>query len=376
MKILCISHGSTLNGAERSFAEMVEAFSLAGHELYAIFPCHGELIELSKPYLSYFTTGHQPWWHDRGSKLSLKEKVKRLFSILKYTKNNLHIIKKIKPDIVITNSSVIPSGAIASKIAKIKHLWYFREIGKEDLGFNYIYGKRLSLWLANRLSSTILFNSYFLESKYEKYIPKRKRKVIYQAVSLETSNRYVKKEQSSEILTLIIVGRFAEGKGQIEALQAVHTLIQQGEKVRLLMVGAGHDSYSNQIKDYIEKYDLSSSILPIGFSKDISEYYYQADIALVCSRCEAFGRVTIESMKMGLPVIASNTGANSELVKEDFNGYLYEFSNSKDLANKILMLKDKDTRKMFATRAKEWADITFTMKNYSSNLNEIINNHE
>lgn len=81
-------------------------------------------------------------------------------------------------------------------------------------------------------------------------------------------------------------------------------------------------------------------------------------------------------MKIGLPVIASNTGANSELIKEGFNGYLYEFSNSKDLANKILRLKDKDTRKMFATRAKEWANITFTMKNYSLNLNEIINNHE
>ncbi|EGK01929.1 MULTISPECIES: glycosyltransferase family 4 protein [Dysgonomonas] len=376
MKILCISHGSTLNGAERSFAEMLEAFSIAGHELYAVFPYHGELIELCKPYLNSFTIVHQPWWHDHGTELSLKEKTRRLFSILINTRNSLHVIRKIKPDIVITNSSVIPCGAIASKIARIRHLWYFREIGKEDLGFNYIYGKKLSLWLANKLSSTILFNSYFLESKYEKYISKRKRKVVYQAVSLKTNNQYIKKDQSCDILTLIIVGRFAKGKGQVQALQAVHTLIRQGEKVRLLLVGASRDSYSNQIKDYIEKHDLSSYILPIDFSKDISEYYYQADIALVCSRCEAFGRVTIESMKMGLPVIASNTGANSELVKEGFNGYLYEFSNSKDLANKILMLKDKDTRKMFATQAKEWADITFTMKNYSSNLNEIINNYE
>ncbi len=87
MKILCISHGSTLNGAERSFLEMLEALSMKEHELYAIFPDNGALVELCKPYLTQSHLVYQPWWSDRGTKLSFGKKIKTIRSIedaLKY----------------------------------------------------------------------------------------------------------------------------------------------------------------------------------------------------------------------------------------------------------------------------------------------------
>jgi glycosyltransferase involved in cell wall biosynthesis len=44
------------------------------------------------------------------------------------------------------------------------------------------------------------------------------------------------------------------------------------------------------------------------------------NIGLMCSRDEAFGRVTIEFMLHKMPVIASNSGANPELVINRING--------------------------------------------------------
>lgn len=376
MKILCISHGSTLNGAERSFAEMLKALSLVGYELYAIFPEEGPLLELCKPYLQGFSIIYQPWWSDKGVRLSWKEKIKTIGRIVKYSSKVCDVIRNVNPNIVISNSSVNPCGAFASKVMRKKHLWYLRELGKEDLNFNFIYGKRLSLWLVNKLCSKILFNSFFLEANYEKFISKEKRCVIYQAVDIDDNLSPFLSKKEEENLSLILVGRFAEGKGQFEAIKAVRILIDQGEKVKLSLVGQGTDSYSIMIKNYIEENELTPFVTLVPFSKDVNNCYAQADVSLVCSRSEAFGRVTVESMKMRLPVIASNTGANVELIRDAYNGYLYHYGDEKDLAEKILLFKNTNKVRECATNAKIWADETFSIEIYSQNLKEILNEYE
>ena len=54
----------------------------------------------------------------------------------------------------------------------------------------------------------------------------------------------------------------------------------------------------------------------------------------MCSKCEGFGRVTIEAMQRAIPVLGFNSGGTSELVKDGHNGFL--FNNSEDF---ILGLK-------------------------------------
>ena len=130
MKILCISHGSTLNGGERSFAEMLEALSLKGHELYVIFPYEGPIIEKCKCFLMDFVIQRQSWWLDRGVSFSLKQKLKLIKEILSDIKATNRIIKRYNPDIVITNTSVIPCGALSTKLMNKPHIWYLRELGK------------------------------------------------------------------------------------------------------------------------------------------------------------------------------------------------------------------------------------------------------
>ena len=64
------------------------------------------------------------------------------------------------------------------------------------------------------------------------------------------------------------------------------------------------------------------------------------DVAINCSKCEAFGRVTVEYMTAELCVIAANTGANEELIEDGFNGLIYNYDSDKDLCEKILYVKN------------------------------------
>ena len=50
---------------------------------------------------------------------------------------------------------------------------------------------------------------------------------------------------------------------------------------------------------------------------------------------EAFGRVTVEAMLSGRPVLASDTGANSELVQDNITGWLFNSGDAKSLAGKM-----------------------------------------
>lgn len=56
---------------------------------------------------------------------------------------------------------------------------------------------------------------------------------------------------------------------------------------------------------------------------------------LVCSHAEAFGRVIVEAMLGGLPVIGNDVGRTSELISDSVNGFLFKNRDSTDLANKI-----------------------------------------
>jgi len=93
------------------------------------------------------------------------------------------------------------------------------------------------------------------------------------------------------------------------------------------------------------------------------------DIELVCSKSEAFGRVTIEAMMSMNPVIASDTGANPELVIENFNGLLYRQGNHHDLAGKIeILIHKRELIQQYGKNAYTYAKSKYIAENNADNI--------
>jgi 1,4-alpha-glucan branching enzyme len=53
---------------------------------------------------------------------------------------------------------------------------------------------------------------------------------------------------------------------------------------------------------------------------------------VVPSLSEAFGLVNIEAMGVGVPVVASNTGGNAEIVRHGLDGFLFQPGNAHELS--------------------------------------------
>ena len=110
---------------------------------------------------------------------------------------------------------------------------------------------------------------------------------------------------------VLYVGRLEERKGFQYLVEALHMLASRYPRVHLVAVGYG--SLSTESTD---------DIIFVGRARyfDLSMYYNAADICVLPSLGETWGRVVLESLACGTPVIATPTGCVPTLVNDGVPG--------------------------------------------------------
>lgn len=367
MNVLYVSHCKGIEGgASLSLLYLMEEMKSKGVKVYILVPEK----DSSSSYI-YRIRGFKvisckyDWWMKVGAQLNI---VKAFFSKTKYSISTFKLalrVKKLSIDLIHTNSSVICIGALLSKFTGIPHIWHIREFGKEHYNLDFCFGERYSINLMNKYSSKIIVVSKALNDKYFQYFGK-KMILVYNGIS---SNYIIEKRRSErkETINLLIAGTIYPGKGQETAVLAVNELIHAGFKnICLYIAGSVADyQYESKIKHMINACCISDYVKFTGYQEDLTELRQLADIELVCSHSEAFGRVTIEAMLSTNPVIGADTGGTKELIIDGYNGFLYKHSDYHDLANKI---------KIFIEKPEKLADmgqnaLAFARENYTAEKN-------
>ncbi|OHY69372.1 hypothetical protein BB778_09160 [Pluralibacter gergoviae] len=280
-------------------------------------------------------------------------------------------VNKKRFDIIHTNSSVSSFGVILSYLTKIKHIWHFREFGDLDFGLTYPIQKKLIFPFFCKNTFRFVFISKTLSNYYRSLIPPSKKVVIHNGFNLIDFSISKKKFDIANI-RLLISGSFSPGKKQDTAIKAISILQSLGIYASLTIAGSGDSVYENYLKELAIEEGVSEYVKFIGYQEDISLIRKEIDIELVCSKAEAFGRVTIEAMLMGLIVVASNTGANTELIKHAWNGMLYEFDNEYNLAQQIAeVVQDPELRAFIRYNAIEYSNRKFDIANTANAVSSL-----
>jgi glycosyltransferase involved in cell wall biosynthesis len=381
MRICFLSHSVRLGGAERVLLETIEAFQSQGVECRVLVPGNGEFCnELVRLGVSFAIVSY-PLWMSRG-KLAWVDWLKSAVGMILNTIVVAWKIHRWQPDYVYSNTATVCVGAFASRLTGRPHIWHLHEFGMEDQGLSFLFGQRPSLVVIDRLSFRCICVSEALAAKYRRSIEPSKITVIYPSMHQSLRDGMQGETESAPLAPFgspakrfrcVIAGALMEGKGQDESVRAMARLKGTEVDAELLIVGDGLPAYRRELEDSIKTNQLEGRVHFAGQVADVLPLMRSSDAVLICSRSEAFGRVTIEGMFSGKPVIGARSGATAELIEEGVNGILYDQGDPADLAAKIEYLcHNPAVGKQLGINALRWVKSYFTRARYARELMSIV----
>ena len=124
--------------------------------------------------------------------------------------------------------------------------------------------------------------------------------------------------KSNEFINLIYVGRISPEKGLLSFLEAWASF-KNKDHFRLSVVGDGVERSACEL--FAKENGLSDKITFHGFVSDPSSFFLSPDVLIMPSLREGLPMTLIEALASGVPVIANNVGAISNLVTHNHNGF-------------------------------------------------------
>jgi glycosyltransferase involved in cell wall biosynthesis len=166
----------------------------------------------------------------------------------------------------------------------------------------------------------------------------------------------------------VFVGRIEPNKGLDLCIEAMNLLATQNGLglLTLDVVGEADPGYEKYCVSLIEKYGLQSRIRFLGKNTKIMESLAQYSVLLMPTMAqEAFGRVVIEAMSLGLIVLATDAYGPKEIITDKVDGFLFERGSVSALTAKIMAVAELDREQRCALGRKAKQKV---LKKYEINL--------
>ena len=153
------------------------------------------------------------------------------------------------------------------------------------------------------------------------------------------SDSWVRIDKKYDIVTF---SGISENKGQIRVVQALCKLRKQGIKFSYLIIGNGKDDYLRMVKKLVSDNKLNVSFRNYLSQKEICNVLYRSKFFILPSITEGFGKVFIESLGTGIPVILPKhlPLANEPGVLNNQNAIFLEDSKVESIERKLKELYD------------------------------------
>jgi glycosyltransferase involved in cell wall biosynthesis len=380
MRILFYNHAPELGGAERSLLAMMGRTREAGHEIVLCAP-PGPLadaahhLDLAWHAVSEFEVGytHNPC------------------TLLKYlgraalpVRDLVQAGQMFRPELIHANTA--RSGLIAAQAlqvlcrrpALVVHVRDSLQHGRTD--------RLVSAVIRSQAEAVVAISRFVAETLQ---VDRRKVWVLHNAIDLQQYACSAAKGQglrqllgiAPEAPLLAVAGQITPWKGQLEAMDALAVVRRWLPATHLLVAGSVKFSGSHRRYDnhgyYRELVARSKRADIAGYvhlceEMDASAIYSAADVLLVPSWAEPFGRVVIEAMSARCPVIATAAGGIPEIIEHGVEGLLVPAIDPVALAHASLqVLGDPALRQRLVSNGSRRVAGRFSLDGYMQQLTTI-----
>ena len=161
-------------------------------------------------------------------------------------------------------------------------------------------------------------------------------------------------EETSKLTNkqFLAAGRFTYTKGFDMLIESFKIFSKFNKDWKLVIVGEGKEK--KQLQNQIKNYNLQDRIRIDSFTDDIKKYFLNSSTLLLSSRWEGMPMIVLESIEMGVPVIAYNIIAMQEIFEDAQAKILVSQYDINEYANAMLKVaNDDEYRKKLGKNAKE-----------------------
>ncbi|MBX3119202.1 MAG: glycosyltransferase [Fimbriimonadaceae bacterium] len=339
IRVLYVVQSARMYGSQRSLLDMI--VGLRGHGVVpsVAIPETGPLTDaLQELEVPIHVLPLRNWLNNRGYFQAIR---KRMLNRVQ-AKGLAQLARSERIDLIHTNTIILPTGAMAARELGIPHLWHAREQLRS-------HGKPLFLRPDARVRALVAETTHAVITPSPTNVPWLRRYVPESLIRAipngpldeEAKQPFVPKPPlEGRPAKIVVIGRLGPQKGTEDAMRAAALLKEQGIATEWTFVGSGEPNYEAKLADLVGELEIKGTVRFAGFQRDVAPYYREADIVVMPSHAETFGRVTAEAMGFGCPLVATRIPATQEIVEEGQTGLLYAVGQAQDLANAIGVLTE------------------------------------
>ncbi len=208
-----------------------------------------------------------------------------------------------------------------------------------------------------------------IEQLAEEGVPRNRIGLIYNGVPVEAART----EQSrlsmrrrlgidDDALVLVSVANLIPYKGHRDLFEGLSSIAAELPP-RWELLCAGRDSgIAADLEHYAEELGIRSNVRLLGDFDDVEGLYSAADISILASHQEGFSNAVVESLMVGVPMVATAVGGNREAIGDNNVGRLVPPRSPELLAAAIRELAGRaDLRQRLGAAARDRARALFAI---------------
>ncbi len=291
-----------------------------------------------------------------------------------FVKRMLKILRQEQIGLIHCNSTsgIALLGSIAARIAGIPFVWHVRVI---------TFGWLLDLFVG-LLSTRIIAISEAVRNRFWWMRGSPRLVIVHNGVDLQRFNPSVeggsfRKEIGCGDKDLLVgtVGRFHPIKGYEYFIRSASVVVKKVPEAKFLIVGLNYhenNRYLDSLRNLARDLGLEDKIIFTGSRDDVPEIMASLDLFVLSSTAEAFGRVVVEAMACGKPVIAFGGGGVLDIVEDGVTGLLAAPRDSDGLADRIVrVLEDRDAAAELGTKGRQRAEELFGIAAHAKKIEDL-----
>ena len=396
INILYILNDSS-GGATQGIIELVKQIDRTKFTPYVIAPNppKGEQKSNFDALFESYKIINMGWWNRNYQKSFFKRTLTAIslnIRTIMGLKPIFQVISEINDrdiDIVHTSTSLTITGAIAAKLTGKPHVWHIREpIGNGNL-FRFWVPDKILAKIFDLLSTYIVPMSKFTSTIFQNHTDPTKLRIIYDGIdpkefeNIDPSNFKSSIGINSEELLVAMIGSLSSPwKKHDLFIKSAGMLADKHPKVKFAIFGYQpiavsklHNEgikYLNYLKKLAQDLGINDRIIWAGFNTNIPLMMSTIDILVHTCDTEGFGRIAIEAMVAGKPVIGPNRGGISESVVDGETGLLVEPDKVEEFAQATdTLILNPQLRDYLGNNGKSRAKSNFSITKHRKKITDL-----